>query len=266
MNRDATAPARAADGVPASVFAFLDEFEAMPRTRLVAQLIGRDPVPRKLRSRYVEASGDVAVLDVLSHLGACWWSRRAGATGDDVEHIVLGPAGVFSVLIRHHPGGSVWIDGRIILVDGERRPDIRDAESCGVRVTQLMSDALGSRVDVTPCLVLVGHRNLTVAKPPRRVAVTTLRDIRTWVRSLRKVLSDAEVEALRGAVARHPELHPLVSLDAPTVEPLELFRRVQTEVGQARHIRLTWITASLVLFWLIAVVTIGGMTTSVLVR
>ncbi len=233
----------------------------------INRLWGRNTIPRGLRSAYDIAARDMAVMDALSLLGNEWCVFESTSTEKDrTEYLFIGPPGAFSMIARHHVGGALWIGGGVILVDGDRLPDLRDAEYLGVRLAQVLSDSRGSPVAVTPCLMLLGHRSLTVAKPPRRVAVTTLRGMRPWLKAMPRKLADSDVEALRHAVATQPELRP-VSSAADQAEPeLSRFRKVQNEVAQARHIRLTWVTASLVLAWLVALVGVGGVTTSILIR
>lgn len=212
------------------------------------------------------AHGDIAVADVLLQLGVEWLVRARGAHAEGAEYLVIGPPGVFSMVVRHRPGGTMWIDGGIILDDGKRLPHLRDAEFSAVRLTQVLSDAVGSRVDAAPCLVLVGHRSMTVAKPPRRVAVMTVRDIRSWLREMPAKFSGNDLDDLKSAAAALPEWHSLPACGVGGRETLDAFRRLQAEVGQARHLRLTWVTGALVILWLAAVVGIGGVTTSFLVH
>ncbi|MBB5631781.1 hypothetical protein BKA04_000004 [Cryobacterium mesophilum] len=252
---------------PSSVCEFVDEIDVAPPQRFLARLFGRNPIPPGLRTAYREASGDVAVMDALAQLGGEWMVLRsvpAGADAHEVAHLVIGPAGVFSIAIRHHPGGVIWIDGKVFLVDGERVSHVRDSEWEAVRVTQLLSDAVGVRVAVTPCVVVVGARSLTVARPPRRVAVLTPRDVRAWLKSMPRVNSQEDLKAFRVAASGQPDWNDAESPSLEFAQDIERFRRAQSAVSQARHLRLTWVTGVLVLGWLIAVVGLGGVTTSLL--
>jgi hypothetical protein len=248
---------------------FLSRFSVVPRGSFLARLFGADPVPPRLRTLFRHASGDVAVADALGQLGPDWLVLHAvpvGRDGADVDHIAIGPAGVHTIAVRYHAGEAIWIGGGVILVDGERMPHIRDAEFEAVRATQLLSDAVGTRVEAVPCLVIVEPRSLTVAKPPRRVAVLTPRELRPWLRSLPRVYSAAQLGAFVAAASERGTWHDTRNPNADVAECLDRFRRVQTVVGQARHVRLTWITGALVLFWLVAVIGIGGFTTGLLFR
>ncbi len=254
---------RVNDGVPASVSLFMNAQRFVPRQSFFARIFGRPPVPRSLRKEYRKARGEVAAVDVLFQLGANWMVRTCQtAECNGVEHVVFGPSGIFCMVVSHQAEGAVWIDGGVLLADGERLTHLRDAEFSAVRLTQQLSDSVGFRVDVTPCLILVDPRSVTVAKPPRRVAVMTLRDIRTWLKEMPVVLSGEEIATLHSAVSAYPGWVDLGDQHAPSANVLGAFRKVQVDVGKARHIRLTWVTGVLVLLWLIAVVGVGGLTTS----
>lgn len=254
---------------PSSVCEFVGGISGVPQQRLLSRLLGRNPIPPALRPVYREASGDIAVMDALAQLGPEWMalgSVPAGSDAHEVAHIAIGPAGVFSIAVRHHPGGVIWIDGGVFLVDGERVPHVRNSEWEAVRVTQLLSDAVGVRVDVTPCVVVAGARSLTVAKPPRRVAILTPRDLKAWLKGMPRVISREDLEAFRVAASAQSDWNDASSPSPDTVQDIERFRRAQSEVSQARHLRLTWVTGALVLVWLIAVVGLGGVTTNLLFR
>lgn len=258
---------KANDGVPTSVSIFMNALQEMPSGGFFSRVFGLSPVPRLLQTEYRKARGEVAVVDVLSQLGPQWVVRTCqSAECNGVEHIVIGPPGIFCMVVRHHAGSAVWIDGAVFLADGERMTHLRDAEFSAVRLTQQLSDSIGSRVEVTPCLVVIDPRSVTVAKPPRRVAVMTVRDIRTWFKGTPALLSVDEVKGLHSAAAEHPDWAALADPRAPSAEVLEKFRKVHNDVAHARHIRLTWVTGVLVLLWLIAVVGVGGVTTSFLVN
>ncbi|MEO7349910.1 MAG: hypothetical protein ABIW32_08660 [Terrimesophilobacter sp.] len=256
---------RVATVIPTSVSHFIEAQRVVHHRSFLDRILGRTPVPKLLRKDYRSARADVAAYDVLAQLGPDWILRTCQtAEGNGIDHIVVGPPGIFSMVVRHQPGNALWIDGGILLADGERMPHFRDAEFSAVRLTQQLSDSVGWRVDVTPCLIVVDPRSVTVAKPPRRVAVMTLRGIRTWLKELPKALSDQELQALHGAVATHPDWVFLGDPHAPSAEALAMFRKVQAEVGEARHVRLALVTGVLVFLWLIAVVGVGGVTASFL--
>ncbi|GAA3746569.1 hypothetical protein GCM10022239_22670 [Leifsonia bigeumensis] len=247
----------------------LRQHAAVVRLSHLARFFGLHPLPRGLRSLYQAAVGEVAVADALAQLGPEWLVLHAvpvGKDGSDVDHIAIGPPGVYTISVRHHPGRELWVGGGVLLVDGERMPHIRDCEFEAVRAAQLMSDAVGERVEATPCLVVVDPRSVTVARPPRRVAILTPRELRPWLKSLSALFGPDRLARFRAAASEDDTWHDIGKPTADVAECLDRFRRLQAEVSQARHLRLTWITGGLVLLWLVAIIGIGGFTTGLLFR
>lgn len=247
----------------------LRQYASVPRASVLAGFLGPHPLPHSMRSLYAAAVGEVAVADALTQLGEEWLVLHAvpvGKDGTDVDHIAVGPPGVYTISVRHHPGRALWVGGGVLLVDGDRMPYIRACEFEAVRAAQLMSDAVGERVEVAPCLVIVGSRSMTVARPPRRVAIVTPRELRPWLRSLPAVFTAGQLARFRAAASEAETWHDADKPAADVVECLGRFRALQAKVNQARHLRLTWITGGLVLVWLVAVIGIGGFTTGLLVR
>lgn len=235
----------------------------------LARILGLNPLPHGARTLYRGAVGEIAVSEALAQLGPGWVvldSVPVARDGSDVDHVVIGPCGVYTIAVRNHVGSAIWVGGGVVLVDGERVPHIRDAEFQAVRAAQLLSDAVGSRIAVTPCLVVIDPRSLTVARPPRRVAILTPRELRPWLKGLAQVYPREQLDRLGAAALRRETWHdrPLPSDDA--LDALARFRRIQADVNQARRLRLAWITGGLILLWLVALVGIGGATTELLLR
>jgi hypothetical protein len=41
-----------------------------------------------------------------------------GDRGADIDHLVIGPGGVFTLNTKHHPKGKVWVAENALLVNG----------------------------------------------------------------------------------------------------------------------------------------------------
>lgn len=248
---------------------FLDSGASLRPRPLLARIVGASPLAPGSGALYRGAVGEVVVSDALAQLGPGWFVLNAvpvAKDGGDVDHVVIGPPGVFTIAIRNHTGSAIWVGGAVVLVDGERVPHIREAEFEAVRAAQLLSDAVGTRVEVTPCLVVVDPRSLTVARPPRRVAILTPRELKPWLRALTQLYTLDQLDQLGAAALSRETWHDRPLLPDDALDALARFRRVQAEVNQARRLRLTWITGGLVLLWLVALVGIGGFATGLLFR
>ncbi|SDC05781.1 Nuclease-related domain-containing protein [Raineyella antarctica] len=48
-------------------------------------------------------------------------SIPVGTNGSDIDHVVVGPAGVFTINAKYHDGARIWVGGDTILVNGAIR-------------------------------------------------------------------------------------------------------------------------------------------------
>ena len=73
------------------------------------------PIHRDDLSWHTGAVGEHLVADTLSKLPVGWHvfhSIPVGTTDADVDHVVVGPGGVFTISTKHHSGKKVWITDR----------------------------------------------------------------------------------------------------------------------------------------------------------
>jgi len=154
------------------------------------------------RSWRVGAQGEEAVADQLARLRGRdprWGYLNAvpvGTRGSDIDHVVMGPGGVFTVNAKHHPGRKIWVAGRTLMVDGNKQHHIRNAVHEGERASRLLSKVCGFSVSVTPMIVLVGHASLTVRTPADGVLILTRRQLSKFLRRLPDIVPPAELQVI----------------------------------------------------------------------
>lgn len=197
------------------------------------RFIGRSPLARDAESWFSGALGEMEVARELAALGPEWRVFHAlpvGTHGSDIDHLVIGPAGVFTINTKHHAGRSVWVGERRLMVDGQRTDHLRNSEHEASRAARLLSNALGSTVDVSPLLAIVGARHITEKAKPARVIVLSAARMTRWLRSRPEMLSFDSIEAVAAVAA------DLWTWNAPTPpEPdLEAFARLRADVARAR--------------------------------
>ncbi|MFE9255588.1 nuclease-related domain-containing protein [Streptomyces sp. NPDC006879] len=91
----------------------------------------------------------------------------------DIDHLLIGPGGVFTINTKYVRGSSVWVgDEAAKIRGGEPRPYPRRARAEATRAARTLSAHCGFRVTVQPVLVFVGATNLN--KEP------TLLDVRVY--------------------------------------------------------------------------------------
>ncbi|WP_169923783.1 nuclease-related domain-containing protein [Propionicimonas paludicola] len=49
-------------------------------------------------------------------------SLPVGRQGADIDHLVIGPCGIFTINAKHHPRGRIWVAGATFMVNGNRVP------------------------------------------------------------------------------------------------------------------------------------------------
>jgi hypothetical protein len=114
-----------------------------------------------------------------------WWTFHdieMGPNGVNVDHLVIGVAGVFTVNTKTSTG-DVWIGGRAFLVNGDKTAYYPKATAEARHVGTRLSHALGREVDVWPVIALVAER-VTVAEHPDDLTVVTSDEITSWLGAL----------------------------------------------------------------------------------
>jgi hypothetical protein len=131
-------------------------------------------------------------------MGNGWRSIHSipvGVEGTDIDHLAIGPAGVFSVNTKNHPRGNVWIAGRTCKVNFQHTDYVHSAESESRRAARLLTQASGFGVRVRPVLAVLTDK-LTIKQAPREVHVIRGRRLADWLLEQPVVLDDDEVMAI----------------------------------------------------------------------
>lgn len=133
------------------------------------------------------ARGEVLVgaqLDKLTRKDPRWRALHSipvGTRGSDIDHVVIGPGGVFTINTKHHPGATIWVGGDTVLVNGTRHAYVRNSRHEAERAARLLSAACGFDVPVAPLIVVVNAEQLTIKEDPLGVHVLNRRRLRRWL-------------------------------------------------------------------------------------
>lgn len=217
--------------------------EAVPHRSWWRRLLGADPLSGESRPWVRGAEGELLVGGILDRLGPEWTvlhSVPVGAGNADIDHVLLGPAGVFTLNTKNHAGQNVWLGERALLVAGQRTHHLRHARHEASRAARRLSAAVGEPVRVTPVIVLVQPKELTVRQRPAGVEVLTDQKLLRWLRRRRAVLTAGQVARLGEAAVRPETWH---DAPAPGEDPATLrehFAALQTTVRTARQRRALW--------------------------
>lgn len=125
-----------------------------------------------------------------------------GTHGADIDHLVIGPGGVFSLNAKHHPNAAVWVGGDAFLVQGRRHPYVRNSRHEAVRAGRLLSEASDVQTHVRGVIVPVKARSVKIKAMPADVAVVPWRQIGAWLAGQPRLLDDHTTSILFEAARR----------------------------------------------------------------
>jgi hypothetical protein len=192
-------PARdlAANAPGAAAKAKRDEVNASaPVLNFVARVFGVKTDERNWR---VGAVGEQKVGRELAKLGPHWRVLHAvgvGNRGADIDHFVIGPAGMFTLNTKRHPDGKAWVAERAVMVNRQKNTYLRNSRHEGERASRLLTSACGFEVSVVPVVVFVDLATFEVKQQPPDVHVTTRKRLIPWLESLPIVIDSATIESV----------------------------------------------------------------------
>ena len=212
----------------------------------VARVFGQSPLTTSGLAWYRGAQGEIAVgrmLDKLPEEFTVFHALPVGTKESDIDHLVVGPSGVFTINTKHHRGKTVWVANRTLMVAGQRQPHIRNAEHEAARVTKLVHARLGLPGRVRPVVAIHGASSIVIKERPDLVAVIDARSLRRWLLKrpvqfgpddLARIVSLVDDPATWRAVA-----------SAPCDQMLAAFDGLDGEVRTAATRRSLWSLGSL---------------------
>lgn len=232
---------------------------SVPRRSPVARFFGVSPLGPDSVAWYLGAKGEQAVGSLLETLPPEWTVFHAlpvGARDSDIDHVVVGPAGIFTINSKHHRGKSVWVAGSTVMVAGRETRYVRDAEFEAARVTRLVKHRMPRIAPAHPVVALVDPQQLTIRERPANVTVIDARRLRGWLLSLPPVLAWPERMEIT-AIIDNPATWRQPDASAPSTEsrtfrtasstpkapadnPAARFAALDAEVRSARTRRVLW--------------------------
>lgn len=230
-------------------------YPARPRWTLA---FGVDPLRADARSWYLGARGEAQLArEVLDRLPGDWQVLHSIGVGDhdsDIDHLLVGPAGVITVNTKNHWDAKIWVSGRLLMVNGHRQQYIPSAEFEAQRVRTALSRCGYPDVPVHSAIVLANVKQLTVKTPPRKVAVLREARLRGWLRRLPVAVPPERLADLKTGILHLPIWRD--DLIPPALRPgvVAAFNRLH------RHHRLSLLARAVWLALLLIVIVGAGMT------
>lgn len=131
------------------------------------------------------AQGEEAAARRLTRLSRDWsvvHDLTIGTRGANLDHLVIGPAGVFSLNTKNLTG-TVVVSARTFRHNNFRTTYLSDAVREADKVRTRVSAALGRPISVIPVIVIAGAE-VEIRKQPSDVMVLTERSVVRWLESL----------------------------------------------------------------------------------
>lgn len=188
-------------------------------------------------SWYVGACGEKEVGAQLARLGPEWMVRHAvpiGAGTQDVDHLVIGPTGVFAINTKHHRGAKIWVGDHVMRVNGANQRHLDQARRDATNAAGRLGQRVGFPVEVTTLLAMVGEHSIVDGRegPRSNPAVVSSRQLIDWLARQRPGHSVAELGLIRLA-AEEPSTWHVDPAAADTLRVMQRFDRLMAEVGAA---------------------------------
>ena len=173
--------------------------EATPVRSHLARMLGVRTVERAWRNG---AKGEPITARWLGRLPDGWHVFHdvpAGERGANIDHVVIGPGGVFTVNTKDVTG-KLWVGSTGIRHNGHRTDFLSKATGQARRASRLLSTALGRLVTVRGVLAILADE-WTITEEPADVLVRGPRGAKNLMLSQPVVLSMREVAEVAVAAA-----------------------------------------------------------------
>lgn len=175
--------------------------KAFPARVFLAKVLGVHTDERAWRRG---AAGEEEVARELDKLGPSWrviHSVPVGSNETDIDHVVIGPPGVFSFNTKNHLGKRVTVYDHAIYVSGVKQPYLSKSRAEGKRGSRILSSTCGFDVVVHPVVVIMASE-LVFKGSPKQVDVVGRRKVADWLDRHTTQLSADRIESIYAAACR----------------------------------------------------------------
>lgn len=153
--------------------------------------------------------------------------------GTNLDHLVIGPAGVFSLNTKNHPKKKVVVTERGFRVNGYRTNYLRAAVAEAARAGEVLRRHVDFSVFVRPVIVLIGAE-LEVRNMPTDVSVIRRRDLPTWFNRQLAALPVDQVKELQRVAGRPATWTPPPPAEELVLKPWSRYGKKRTYVNDAQ--------------------------------
>jgi hypothetical protein len=186
------------------IAACLSAQAAAPRRSALGRTFGTSVLSDASRKPYVEALGELHVAGELTRLGRDWVILHdvpVGERGQKIDHLAIGPAGVFAIDVMHQPASWVTVRGDVLSVNGAPRPYLAASRDLATDAAVDLTLATGLNVPVSGLIVFVAPQTVSVRDEPDDVGVTSDRMLQKYLAGRVRVLDSKSVRTIADAAA-----------------------------------------------------------------
>ncbi len=141
--------------------------------------------------------GEVDVSAALDRLSSRWrvlHSVPARDAGTGVDHVIIGPTGIFTIMSRNHSGSHVTVAGDTVVAAGRQESYVPDARLGAQQAQGALAGDVALASAVFPTIAIVGA-SLQVTRSPDYVSVLDATGLVDWLSALPDRLTQAQVVA-----------------------------------------------------------------------
>jgi hypothetical protein len=183
----------------------------------------------------IGALGEIEVGRMLAQLGPKWFVRHSvpiGSGTTDVDHLIIGPAGVFAINTKHHQGANVWVGDFVVGVGARNEKYFNAARGEGLNVARRLASRVNFAVPVHPVIAILNAQSFVDRRDlgARAVTVVEAKNLVSWLERQPEQLSETKVSLLMLA-AEEPETWHVDPRAADTLRVMPRFERLVEQTG-----------------------------------
>ncbi|TFD05505.1 NERD domain-containing protein [Cryobacterium sp. TMT1-66-1] len=174
-----------------------------PARSRIARTLGASPLDANELSWLRAAQAEMIVGDILGRLPegySVYHSLPIRNTAFWVDHLVVGPGGIFAINSKTHWDRDLTGALRSIPINDHAMPYLRDARFESAQITALLGAVLPAATVVQPVIVLVNPHKILLARKPDAVTVIDSPRLRRWLVARPRVFSAKQQAALTAAI------------------------------------------------------------------
>ena len=125
---------------------------------------------------------------------------RVGERGANIDHVVVGPAGTFTLHAKDLTG-KVWVGARSIRHNGHPTNFLSKAACDANHVSELLSSTVGRPIEVRGVLAILADE-WTIDEEPTDVHVGSPRGVKDWMLRLPVALAPHQIHEIAAGASR----------------------------------------------------------------